>query len=525
MLLLPLIWVGCSSEERESFGPEDDARVSFTVDMPEFSTMRAVDENTINTLELWVFNENGLFLQRSVAQKEATTNRFTVNINRSDKSRSIHFIANYTLTNPENWIGKDEKEMLPALNVQGEEIRMWAHKTYPAVTAGQDLGTIALLRNKVKFELVVNTPKLAGATFALYQTWDKGTLSPFDPHTGEFTEGTVTEPAGVAFTESSFVSPGTPLYGYERKNASPANRKISCLIVKARYNGSGQDSYYKIDFVRSADKKRYDLIRNHLYKVKINEVWTEGYNTLEGALNGAAANNISLSEEVQLYPSFSDGKGRLEAEKTEFLFTNGEANASFQVDYYPDQNSNVKANDRIVVNHSGNAISNAQVDAMGKVTMQLNTPGFEALKSELVISVNDNPELKRLVKIHVRKKFDYREFSANSTQAVNHRVNVNVQAGQGESLKVDIKFPVEFHQAYLPIRIRFYTENFYPSKPEGLIFGIEGGKVFYECLFTHMPDSQSFSRSFKSNKVASAETISVKNLDGYFSDYEIVVNN
>lgn len=528
----------CTSKETPSLVGREP--VNFSIDMPDFSAMRsgAIDESAINNLELWVFDQDGHFVEKStavLASTAGTTRAYSAAIVPSSEPRIIHFVANAPLGNESDWLGKDEKEMLPTVNAAvSTAIPMWARKTYPSVQKNSDLGSVSLLRNMVKCNLIVQTTDVREASYSIYNTLAKGTLAPFDPTaaTRDLTfrtpVTTPTEPGGVAIDNSKpwQTADGTePFYVYERDNTTSST--VPCIILKAKYKTDSYFTYYKVDFVDKNDKTiRHHLLRNHYLKVTITGAMVRGHATPELALAAPAANNVALSEEVQAYPSFSDGVGRLEVDKTFFAFANDERTATFNARYFPNQASTVQDNGKLTVKFAGEAVQGATVNASGLVTLQLAPQpalGDGVLTGEVIVGTTGNANLKRIVRIEVRRNYDYKNFTVNGQLNPSTLYVANVQ---GASLTLDFYLPEEFNDALLPTKFRLYTENFYPVSGQGFSFERVGGKTCYVCTLSKpLPADRHITWQFKSNRGASAETIELRSLDGYFAPRVIQITN
>ncbi|MBR8763282.1 Major fimbrium tip subunit FimE [Porphyromonas levii] len=538
--MLTALLLGACTMRDTALSPQDSEKVTvrFGVDVPNFTTSRTVgiDENKIETLELWVFDKDGHFLERAKAENIKSTDNKTytyeAKMTPAPDGCIIHFVANKSLGDDAKALtltGKNESDVLFSIDgtSDGNVMTMWGRKKYDQeIKKDSHLGTIEVLRNMAKFRLVITgeaTSKLTDVTYALYRTYDKGSIAPFDPDKKEFTEGAVTEPAGASLINYDKdgqwlkADAGQYHYGYERKNADA--KEISCLIVKGTYKGEGmlspEECYYKIDFVNT-DKVRYDILRNHFYKVTINDVRAKGYKSREEALKGLAANNLALSEEIQSFPTFSDGAGTLvvKGDKTFFAFVDNREEFSFDVDYLKNNNPN---NANITLKASGDAIIGTPTNNNGKITVKLNKipANNGSLTSELIIGVKDNPELKRLVRIQVRPQFDLTVTPEYTT----------INKTQDTPLTLTLKIPEEFRKELLPITFRFYTENFYPSGNQGFSYGRKGDKTFYEVIVTSISDNRQLTYNFKSNKSNSAETIKVECVEGYFKEKNVQITN
>ena len=67
----------------------------------------------------------------------------------------------------------------------------------------------------------------------------------------------------------------------------------------------------------------------------------------------------------------------------------------------------------------------------------------------MVVGVSDNEDLKRLVRVEVRRHYEYKSFKANDQTNLS---NVKVSKTQGASLKIEFVLPDEFNEALLPIQ-------------------------------------------------------------------------
>lgn len=539
LLGLCLALFSCSPKnEKSDLKKAEKTTIRFGIDLPNFAirSLEQQNEDKIETLELWVFDQDGHFVEKSKAVLESGTT-YEAAISPSSEPRIIHFAANCKMMEENKWVGKNEAEVLTTIpaNSDGTFIPMWARIKVNDVKKNDLLGNISLLRSMVKFSLSVSASNLRDVTYSLYNTLDKGTLSPFNPNAANNDAAfdrslrIPTEPAGAVFqNDKAFqAADGSHFfYAYERKNGDEKT-PISCFILKAKYKSDAEYSYYKIDFVDHNDKtKRYDLIRNHYFKVGVSEVRARGYKSIEEALNGVAANNLSLSENFQVFPNFSDGKGLLTVDKTSITFLNNEAEGKIIANYYPDKNSDTKANERITVQHSGDAIRSVSKASDGRITMELYpqpAAGEGILLSDLIVGVSDNPDLKRLIRVVVRRHYDYASFRANGRDDLNR---VRVQRSQDSPLTVEISLPEDFPDTQLPFRFRFFTDNFYPSAEQGFIFKRINDKTCYEyTVLRPLAPDKKIVCYFKSNKANSAETILVQTAESLFDDKELRIVN
>lgn len=571
LLLAFVALTACQQEQRTAPVDQDGERVSvsFSVDVPCYAPMRAlqegIDENKIDRLELLVFNEEGLMADYALAKDLTKQNdgkyTFTAQLKPQSSPCVIHFVANCDYGGSDSgrqYLGRKESDVLLSnLVTMAEVIRtktipMWARCKYNEVQENSNLGEIKLLRSMVKFTLEKDTPKLTDVYYTLCNSYDCGTVAPFKRIAMPDLDGafslvdrvpTIPRETFLPNGDLGWYISGEPVYGFERKNkmANP----ISCLVLRAKYNGATEDSYYKIDFVKSDNRlERYDLLRNYWYRVVIKDALAAGAPTLEEAVAGPAVNNLALSEELQAYPSYSDGKGRLEVEASNFILIHGEGTLTFKANYYP-EGSAIAQNDKLQIVAVRNdadlpAItddSQVSITPAGVITATLQPaqPGVSRI-SDIIVGVTGDPDLMRIVRVEVRKPYSYELFQVNGQPAVSNAVTATVHKQQG-ALSFVITLPADFRIQQLPMRLRFFTEHFYPdaTTEDGSMgkfsFGLakDGanpeGRPCYTTIISTLPADRTLRCTFLSNKSACAETIQVVSLEHLFDTQNVIVNN
>ena len=572
LLLAFMALFACQQEQRTAPVDQDGERVSvsFSVDVPCYAPMRTlqqegIDENKIDRLELLVFNEEGLMADYALATNLTKAGEgnytFTAQLKPQSSPCVIHFVANCDYGGSDSgrqYLGRKESDVLLSnLVTMAEVIRtktipMWARCKYNEVQENSNLGEIKLLRSMVKFTLEKDTPKLTDVYYTLCNSYDCGTVAPFKRIAMPDLDGafslvdrvpTIPRETFLPNGDLGWYISGEPVYGFERKNkmANP----ISCLVLRAKYNGATEDSYYKIDFVKSDNRlERYDLLRNYWYRVVIKDALAAGAPTLEEAVAGPAVNNLALSEELQAYPSYSDGKGRLEVEASNFILIHGEGTLTFKANYYP-EGSAIAQNDKLQIVAVRNdadlpAItddSQVSITPAGVITATLQPaqPGVSRI-SDIIVGVTGDPDLMRIVRVEVRKPYSYELFQVNGQPAVSNAVTATVHKQQG-ALSFVITLPADFRIQQLPIRLRFFTEHFYPdaTTEDGSMgkfsFGLakDGanpeGRPCYTTIISTLPADRTLRCTFLSNKSACAETIQVVSLEHLFDTQNVIVNN
>ena len=572
LLLAFMALFACQQEQRTAPVDQDGERVSvsFSVDVPCYAPMRTlqqegIDENKIDRLELLVFNEEGLMADYALATNLTKAGEgnytFTAQLKPQSSPCVIHIVANCDYGGSDSgrqYLGRKESDVLLSnLVTMAEVIRtktipMWARCKYNEVQENSNLGEIKLLRSMVKFTLEKDTPKLTDVYYTLCNSYDCGTVAPFKRIAMPDLDGafslvdrvpTIPRETFLPNGDLGWYISGEPVYGFERKNKM--TNPISCLVLRAKYNGATEDSYYKIDFVKSDNRlERYDLLRNYWYRVVIKDALAAGAPTLEEAVAGPAVNNLALSEELQAYPSYSDGKGRLEVEASNFILIHGEGTLTFKANYYP-EGSAIAQNDKLQIVAVRNdadlpAItddSQVSITPAGVITATLQPaqPGVSRI-SDIIVGVTGDPDLMRIVRVEVRKPYSYELFQVNGQPAVSNAVTATVHKQQG-ALSFVITLPADFRIQQLPMRLRFFTEHFYPdaTTEDGSMgkfsFGLakDGanpeGRPCYTTIISTLPADRTLRCTFLSNKSACAETIQVVSLEHLFDTQNVIVNN
>ena len=562
----------CQQEQRTAPVDQDGERVtvSLSVDVPCYAPMRAmqegIDENKIDRLELLVFNKAGLMADYALATNLTKVGdnqyTFTAQLKPQTEPCVIHFVANCDYGGSDSgrqYLGRKESDVLLSDLVtmtevsQAKAIPMWARYKYNEVQENSNLGEIQLLRSMAKFTLESHTTKLADVSYTLCNSYDCGTVAPFKRAALPDLDGafsivdripTVPRETLLANGDAGlgWYTGGTPVYGFERKNKMA--KPISCLVLRAKYDGATEYSYYKLDFVKSANRlERYDLLRNYWYKMTINDALAAGAATLDEALEGPAVNNLALSEELQAYASYSDGKGRLEVEATNYILIHGEATLTFKANYYPEGSATAQ-NDKLQIVAVRNdadlpAItddSQVSITPAGVITATLQPvqPGERRI-SDIIVGVTGDPDLMRIVRVEVREPYSYELFQVNGQPAVSNAVTATVHKQQGK-LSFVITLPADFRVQQLPMRLRFFTEHFYPdatTEDGGMgkfSFGLAKddpnvtGRSCYTTIISTLPANRTLKCTFLSNKSACAETIEVVSLEHLFDTQHVIVN-
>ena len=486
--------------------------VQFSVNLPAYKLpkTRAIDENAVSNLYLLVFDEKGDFLKRTQAtltNQTGNTGNFSVTLPASNKKRYIHFIANYDWSSFDDAAAlyKNEGELIAPMYADNN-MNMWARvELVTGINANSFVGnTVNLIRNMAKVTVVNNATNLTNVQFAVHRASTRGTVAPFNTTTYTFTEGTLTEPIGVAYTRNEpFIAITEPQYIYGRRNKT-SGANYTCVIVSGTYNGV--TNYYKLDII-DTDKNRYDIERNFHYQVTINSVLKEGYTSAEGALNGAAANNVSLDPIIEKYPIISDGVSKLEVDKTLHVFVRDGSTLETTFKYFPDINSNTVNNTGVTATlHEDNPAApvvngTLSIDiASGKITANINNvPTDNSIRRASIIVKQG--ELSRTIRLELRPAYTF------STVLINGEDPAVITGTQGTAAILTFTMPNEFPDDLLPYPVRIYTNTMTPTTT-GLQMGMENGGNVYYILNVTTKGLQEV--NFKTNLSGSQEVVYIR---------------
>lgn len=515
-----LVFVGC--EQDTILQPEqptqagDEVAVRFSADIPKYKTVTTRANGGVNDLILLVFDENGKFIYSRTANlltQNETSGTFSVMMLPTTKQRTIHFISNYVFPDEfyDQSVGKTEQEVVTALESSG--LLFWSRDVLAsginASTVFNSGQPVKLLRNQAKISVVSTETKFELQGFALYKAPDKGTAAPFNTATQLFTIGSVTQAAGAALSGVpdglSFTMDEKMVF--ERLHQSASD--YTAVIVKGLYEG--EECYYKIDLLDKSGTSpvRYNIERNYHYKVTVNTVNMKGVTSIASAANGAAANNVVLDASLDKFPMITDGKEKMEIEKTVVLFTEPGKPLSVQVNYWPDitVNPDGKDNSGMTLVTSGNtSIFSVQptVNSSGLITATItNTLPATLTEASIVVSKGS---LSRKLRVLVITPF-----------AFNPKINNNnpgaVGPEQNAIANLTFTIPNDFPDELFPLPINIYTQGLYAAATGLQLFVDPGGIIRYVYTATAKGEQ---TVPFKANQRLFEETITLK--ADYFTD-------
>ncbi len=502
-----------------------EVAVRFSVNIPKFKTVTTRANGGVDDLNLLVFDENGKFIYFRTAtllSQNQTSGTFEVMMLPTTKQRTIHFISNYQFPDEfyDQSTGKTEQEVVTTL--ESGSLLFWDRMVLAsginASTVFNGGQAVELLRNQAKISVEVSNTetKFTLQGFALYKAPDKGTAAPFDADTQQFTIGSVTQAAGAALSGAPALLDFTTdeKMVFERLHQSASD--YTAVIVKGLYKetpeSEGEVCYYKIDLLDKAvtPPVRYDIERNYHYKVTLNKVNMVGVSDITSAVNGAAANNVVLDASLDKFPMISDGKEKMEIEKTVVLFTEPGKPLSVQVNYWPDitdDPDNID-NSGMTLSVSGNTSifgTQPSVSASGLITATItNTLPTTLTQASIVVSKGN---MSRKLRVVVTPPFTF-------DPKINNANPGTVGTGQDAVANLTFTIPANFPAELFPFDVKIYTQGLYYTKPSGgpnLQMKVENGVICYIYTVTE-PGNKAL--AFKTNNAGNAETVVLK-ADGF----------
>lgn len=509
-LCLLAAWGGCTMEPLPDGITEEgtDITVRFAASIPDYSTVATRADASVNNMWLLVFNENGTLITRKLAtlsNQTETGGTFAVTLPASTKPRTVHFITNY------DWTGFNDAAMMGASEAETVALLTTNTPTYWArveLTSGIsascfDNKMVYLLRNRAKITVESTADNFTLEGFTVHNRPNMGTVAPYDATTGMFTVSTITEAAGLTLQPATVTDISIEeVYLFERFNAT-AN-EITTAIVKGEFKG--ESYYYKIDLI-DANSNRYDIERNYHYKVTIKSVVKAGYSSFDDALAGAAQNNTALDPIIEKYPMISDGKSKLQVEKTLVILTKPGESFEVWAKYFPDKDSPAFDNTGVTVTlQQGNTAIDPNSLNFNVATGAITATALNNATGEARIIVSQG-ELARSIRIVLRQPFLFDPISINGA-------NPGIIEDNWQSKDAILRFniPDDFPEDLFPHSIKIYTQGLYAAE-EGMELEVEGSLIYYIYRATSTGKQVV---NFKTNHSDVAETITL--IADYFSD-------
>lgn len=304
--VLVLFLSACQNEEMVSDGGGNDKKtLSFLMSIPEFQTSsRAIDETSISKIDLMVFDEKGLFVER-VKATDVNSSARTFNAVVSSRARIIHFIANYSgLDNFDERanLEKSENQLIPALEVTDNELVFWGRAE---ISPGATRVSVEFIRNLAKVTVESEDTHFVIQGYSLCNYATNGTVSPFVNGKFEYSEDIPT--IGTRLTMNNTATDANDMdTKYMCEYTNPTDNE-TYVILKATFWG-GDPKYYKVLLADSNDNP-YTIVRNVNYHIIVKHMAVDvGSDTFGEAKNGTPINN-QYADVMKDSPSVSDDAG------------------------------------------------------------------------------------------------------------------------------------------------------------------------------------------------------------------------
>lgn len=299
----------------------------------------SIDDVKLNSLQLWVFDEDHIFVEcvdaelistsdqvgsdnKTITQKKYT---YKAKLQKSDRPRYIHLVGNYKATSEDvqQWKNRSEYDLVPSIRLtKPEDMPMWARIKVDRIKEGESFPLTSLKLSVCKFEIVVSDvakfdkQKLA---YALYNTRKEGSLALFDGK--DFSDGgVISEVQDSAKVKSwrdikdeNMTPVHKPIYLFEQSNSLTHSNVIPYAILKVYVKEQQRILYYKLDLVKRSplpgtnehfsaltEEDRIQLKRGTYPFINITYAMdlTSGNSTIAGAVQSQPANNIIFSQEA-----------------------------------------------------------------------------------------------------------------------------------------------------------------------------------------------------------------------------------
>lgn len=482
LAFLSLLLVGCQEVDTpQGFVEGEEYAFDMNVmlsGMDDIQT-RAFRDNVTDFPPLWlvVFDNNGYFVEAAKAtnfSREGNVTNFSVVLTATSQPRIVHLLLNYVDDSVSD-LGLEyehENNLIGSMVVSGDRDVYWQRVEVPGgineASINSSMIKVPLLRNFLKIAVHNNCDYFSLTGFYVMNVPNEGSVAPYV--NGEFFDWKESKtyeelesqgysgfmPDDVTFKNqnaSNAVWQTAPFYLYEKPfNATAGNAENTLtVLLKGMYkNGSlKKDTYYKVDIIYKKDGVNYyyDLIRNFVYNISIDDVTGDGAATPEEAARGAANNNMSSSVNLKDLLNISDGTSALYVSYIDTTLTTTD-DVLLKFKYIPNiDNPNNLRNDLVNFTRKNTNLfesidfHNGEVDSEGWSVAILSPKDIvpTAEISEALIVYVEN--LSREVTFRLRPKYD---------MIVECLPNV-IPEIPGSDLLVNVKLPNNLNRALFPI--------------------------------------------------------------------------
>ena len=520
LALMAVTWVGCSQDEvivdcdvKINTTQESESYIPLSLNLnipdPIRVTSRGGITEAIENITILCFDKDGNALEKI----EVTPNNTdSVSVKIKNATRVMHVFANQETVPFE----KGMSEYVDSLkNVQATtkgKMVYWGRMEVPVTTSGEmkewakTRQSINLLRSQAKVEVKNNNTKeftLSGYT--VVNTNASGMAIPYyadeDVYPTNALEGYTSPVFSVdnwkatnyvhAYTKNGTVSQTDvthteeeSIYVYETSDNtnSPAS-----IIIKG-YNNSDPENikYWRVEFANAKGEK-YDIRRNHCYKVSIEGHILNGYSTFADALAGDPIGiKVDVADEVT---AIKNSDFSMTLENTSYVLADGAESLSFNFVIEQLGTAAINSSELTVKWEDGQNVSSDETvvytfnkkDESGKIykgTVDVNLLRLaaNAENQEGTIVINYAERLERKVKVIVIPQQQFNIVSYNGVTscttdengALVYTVSVNKDDYEKDEYTIDgapidklkFKLPSGFPTQLLPVNILVSTTDF-----------------------------------------------------------------
>ena len=327
---------------------------------------------------------------------------------------------------------------------------------------------------------------------------------------------------------------------FEYRNSEADRDKQVSVIMYGRQRVNGRlerPGYYKIDLKEDVKEggnyvgsDPYDIVRNYIYEVKGRSVANKGYETLQQALEAPAGNNIFASVELQDYPQISDGKYKLDVDKTEVILTKPstyEANISFVK--VGQESNNLLGNVNVYYKRTpvATAFNNdpyiqSASFSNGKLTLVTRNPYPAQRKSYKFLVVGDNKDtnnpsrILRTINVTLRQPYQFNASLTNSSGQT---------SAQGNLMELSFDVPGSIPAQLFPYTVLIEAKGLTPLKDDytnqNIKLVIRNKKIFYEYTVVNPTNGQKRRETLYFKRNVSSATVGAVLSADLFADQTI----
>lgn len=499
---------------------------------------------------------------------------FSVKLLATSRKRIIHFVANYDMpaNRQEDYLLKDMDEGQFMSGLQAQYLgkpTLWRVFSFNGLSTNSFNNRVFhLLRNQAEVQLVMDPNvnfELRG--FCLHNAPRRGSVAPYvskealsatdpDEHYRDVLYSFPTTPDEPTLTSDNNVYNVLSANGdissegwktnksnialFEYRNSEADRDKQVSVIMYGRQRVNGRlerPGYYKIDLKEDVTEggnyvgsDPYDIVRNYIYEVKVRSVANKGYETLQQALEAPAGNNIFASVELQDYPQISDGKYKLDVDKTEVILTKPstyEANISFVK--VGQESNNLLGNVNVYYKRKpvATAFNNdpyiqSASFSNGKLTIVTRNPYPAQRKSYKFLVVGDNKDtnnpsrILRTINVTLRQPYQFNASLTNSSGQT---------SAQGKLMELAFDVPGSIPAQLFPYTVLIEAKGLTPLKDDytnqNIKLVIRNKKIFYEYTVVTPTNGQKRRETLYFKRNASSATVGAVLSAELFADQTI----